>query len=158
MVHRFMIWLVRWRCSCCYKTMRQYPHFLEPLKRYITPTITLMVEKVLKRPRMRYDDSVKTEGPNKIPHFYRDSEKRLSPTTCWRWITWMALVMAQTLSTQPTVATEDSAQKFGAAEEFFHPHQARSKERFAELHAARRLILDRHHWPPSFYRKRNSML
>jgi len=157
MAHRVPILLMRWMCRHCRKTFRQYPHFLEPSKRFITPTITLIVEKVIKSPRKRYDDAVKTEGPNKIPHFYRDSDKRLSPTTCWRWITWVALVMAKTLSSQPTVATEDTAQKFGAAEEFFHPNQAQSPERFAELYSARRLILDRQHWPPTIHRERNRM-
>ncbi len=128
--------------------MRQYPHFLEPHKRYITPTITVITERVLHQPRKLYAEAVKTDGPRKIPHFYGDSDCRLAPMSCWRWISWIALRLCKSLSSQPTVATEDSAQKFGDGESYFHPYQARSEGRFAELNAARRLILDQKLWPP----------
>ena len=141
LIHKMKIMLCRWICRRCLKTMRQYPDFLEPYKRYITPTIKAIAGKVLNHRRKPYAEAVKTEGSKKIPHFYKDSDRRLSPSTCWRWITWMALLLAEKLKVHPVVATEESAQKLCVSEGFFHPHQARSAARFAELYDARRLNL-----------------
>ena len=46
----------------------------------------------------------------------RSNEKRLSPSTCWFWITWMALLLAEKLKVHPVVATEESAQKLSVSE------------------------------------------
>lgn len=74
--------LLRWKCPECGKTSTDYPEFALPYKRYTVPTILSFSAFYTE------DDEMTYQGVNKkMPVAYPDSEKQMSYTSIYRWIT-----------------------------------------------------------------------
>jgi len=74
--------LIRWECPNCGKTFTDYPDFALPYKRYTVPTILTFSGFYTE------DDQITYQGVNiKMPVAYQDSEKQMSHSTIYRWVT-----------------------------------------------------------------------
>ncbi len=146
----------RWLCSVCLKTFRHLPPFLYFRKRYMTGVIEAVAASVLVRKRQPYRKAVAQPPPNRIPLIYEcGNGSRMSPSSCWRWITWMASLTLAILSQQPAVATESSKSRSELDLFSFAPQQARSVERLVELQHARRFHLSGRMKDPLDHRQRH---
>ena len=67
-------WLVRWRCGNCRMRFTDYPPFALRSKRYVKPAIFEMAAEFLIENRSTYRSV---------------SRRRSSPSSLWRWLTWL---------------------------------------------------------------------
>lgn len=141
-VHKEEIFVLKWACHVCKKAFRHLPPFLEPYKRFVTPTIIEVVNKVLLGPNhTTYEKSVTRRSDERKLIYDDRSGSRVRPSTCWVWISWMAELMDHFSQKYPEPATEKTMSESEVDTHLFHHRQAKSKERFTTLHSARRLLL-----------------
>jgi hypothetical protein len=145
-VQKVAIFVLKWACESCKKAFRHLPPFLEPYKRFTTPAIIEVVEKVLdpKTPKHTTYESTVTRKSDDRKLIYEDgSGSRVRPSTCWIWVSWMAGLMVEFTLKNPVMASETTMSEAESDSYRFHPRQAKSKERFACLHNARKLLLSK---------------
>jgi hypothetical protein len=141
-VQKVAIFVLKWACAFCKKSFRHLPPFLRPYKRFSTPAIAEVVEKLLapKIPKhTTYEATVSRKSDHRKIIYDDNSGSRVSPSTCWVWISWMAGVMVEFTLKNPVMATERTMSETESVTQGFHPRQAKSKERFASLYQARKL-------------------
>jgi hypothetical protein len=149
-VQKVAIFVLKWACSFCKKAFRHLPPFLQPYKRFTTPSIAEVVEKILASPcpkHVTYETAVSRKSDDRKLIYEDKSGSRVSPSTCWIWISWMAELMADFTLKNPVMATEETMSKAESDPLRFHHRQAKSTERFASLHQARRLLLSKKLYP-----------
>jgi|TARA_B110000091_G_C13651558_1_gene405620 hypothetical protein len=144
-VQKKVIFVLKWICYACKKAFRHLPPFLKPYKRFVTPAIIEIVKKVLgSRDHKTYESSVsRREDKRKLIYIASGSGLRVSPSTCWVWISWMAELRTHFSQKYPVSATEKTMSESEVETHDFHHRQAKSKERFANLYGARRLLLSK---------------
>jgi hypothetical protein len=145
-VQKTPIFVMKWACGFCKKAFRHLPPFLQPYKRFTTPAIIEVVEKILDSQSPKhttYEATVSRESDDRKLIYDDGSGSRVRPSTCWIWIGWMAKMMVEFTLKNPVMATEKTMSEAEADPHSFHPRQAKSKERFTSLHNARRLLLSK---------------
>ena len=145
-VQKVAVFVLKWACGFCKKAFRHLPPFLQPYKRFATPSIIEVVEKSLDSPSPKhttYEDTVTRKSDDRKLIYDDASGSRVSPSTCWVWISWMSEIMVRFTLRNPMMATEMTLSETESDFHRFHPRQARSKERFASLHNARKLLLSK---------------
>jgi hypothetical protein len=131
------IFVQKWACSFCKKAFRHLPPFIQPYKRFATPSIVEVAEKSLDSPSTKhttYEDTVTRKSDDRKLIYDDASGSRVSPSTCWVWISWMSKIMVDFTLKNPMMASEMSMSEAESDSHCFHPRQARSKKRFASLH------------------------
>ena len=147
-VQKEVIFVLKWACDVCKKAFRHLPPFLKPYKRFVTPAIIEVVEKViLGLSHTTYEKSVTRRSDERKLIYHDTSGSRVSPSSCWVWISWMAELMTHFSQKYPEPATQKSMSKSEIDTHLFHHLQAKSKERFANLYNARRLLLSKKLYP-----------
>lgn len=143
-VHKTEIFVLKWACSACEKAFRHLPPFLQPYKRFATPAIVEVVKKVLLNTNHTTYEKTVSRKSDKRKLVYNDaSGSRVSPSTCWVWVSWMAEVMVHFSKKYPVPATEETMVECETNTHQFHSQQAKSKGRFDSLRQARRLLLSK---------------
>jgi hypothetical protein len=81
-------WRVRFRCLDCQKTFTDYPPFAIPYKRFVKSVVLEHVGTFLENDQATYQQATRGEF---VPLSYENSTdgKQLSPSTVWRWTTWL---------------------------------------------------------------------
>lgn len=136
-----LVW--RWLCPLCCKTFRHLPPFLLPHKRFMNSSIIEIASKVLRKKQKSYASSVKNDEPNRTSIQYeRGDGTVLSPSSSWRWIQCMALIMREVLSTNPESATEKGLLQSEKDHHKFCCGKANSESRYENLYRARWVFLN----------------
>ncbi|MBF0235338.1 MAG: hypothetical protein HQK65_20230 [Desulfamplus sp.] len=156
-IHRYTVEVWCWMCSLCYKTFRHLPPFVEPYKRYVTPTIHKIVSRVIDRSCWKYRKSVlwSVTDSRRLGHFFDD--QGLAHSSVWWWVVWMSKAMKFFLQHNPKVGNEDSILAYEKNMFSFPSERYRSAERLNELHRARWLKNHGNYWKNKLPRKRNGM-
>lgn len=129
--------LLRWKCPGCGKTATDYPEFALPYKRYTVPTILSFSAFYTEDDDMTYQ-----EINRKMPVAYPESEKQMSYTSIYRWITSLGNSSNICRNAIDFILQDEPSSNIcrELANIYVPPKKYRSKERYNQLSQCRQFL------------------